>query len=71
MEFTETLEDGTEKKVINPMYLACEYHRYMTLGMNSLRSLTKMKSKKNISALIIGLGGGGLATHVHRLTSYV
>lgn len=64
----ENLPDGATKKVINPLYLACEHHRYMTLGVNAVKPLTKMKSKKNISCLIIGLGGGGLPTHIHHVT---
>lgn len=45
------------KKIIDPGFLACEHHIYMSLGVSSLTNI-----KEDREALVIGLGGGGLCT---------
>lgn len=55
------------EKVIEPTYLACQHHLYMTLGVHFIKALNGTKSKKNVSCAVIGLGGGGLCTFMHRL----
>lgn len=54
-------------KVIEPTYLACQHHLYMTVGVNYLKALGGTKSKKNTNCAVIGLGGGGLCTFMHRI----
>lgn len=47
---------GKRKLIVNPGVLSCEYHPYMSVGINSL-----MKNSNEIkNILVIGLGGGGL-----------
>ncbi|XP_012251378.2 eEF1A lysine and N-terminal methyltransferase homolog [Athalia rosae] len=49
---------GKSKKVIDPGYLACEHHIYMSVGISIVRNF-----KKELTEIaIIGLGGGGLCT---------
>lgn len=54
-------------KVIEPTYLACEHHLFMTVGVNFLKAMGGTKSKKNTNCAVIGLGGGGLCTFMHRI----
>lgn len=58
-----TLEKKAQKKVIEPTYLACQHHLFMTVGIKAAGT----KSKKNTNCAIIGLGGGGLCTFIHRV----
>lgn len=55
------------QKIIEPSYLACQHHLYMTVGVNFIKALSGTKSKKNSSVAVIGLGGGGLCTFIHRI----
>lgn len=62
---------GKDKKIISktidPTYLACQHHLFMSVGVNFLKSIATTKSKKNTNVAIIGLGGGGLCTFIHRI----
>lgn len=48
---------GKLKRIIDPGFLACEHHIYMSLGVSSLTNI-----KKEREVLVVGLGGGGLCT---------
>lgn len=51
------------KKVIEPTYLACQHHLYMTIGIN-----VAVKPKKRTSPVaVIGLGGGGLCSFIRHI----
>lgn len=52
------------QKVINPNYLACEHHRFMTLGVNSVAQQKSTKDDR-LDVAVIGLGGGGLCMFLH------
>lgn len=51
---------GKTKKVIDPGFLACQHHIYMSAGVNAV-----IDTKKEQEILIIGLGGGALCTFLH------
>lgn len=54
------------KKVIDPSYLACQHHLYMTVGVNLLLAGQTSRGALNklepVEVAVIGLGGGGLCT---------
>ncbi|KYM94841.1 PREDICTED: methyltransferase-like protein 13 [Cyphomyrmex costatus] len=52
---------GKTKKIVDPGFLACEHHIYMTTGVNAVIDI---KEQDNI--MIIGLGGGGLCMFLHQ-----
>ncbi|XP_015604537.1 methyltransferase-like protein 13 [Cephus cinctus] len=52
---------GKVKKVIDPGFLACEHHVYMSVGVNAVIDL-----EESNHIAIIGLGGGGLCTFLHQ-----
>lgn len=54
------------QKIIDPNYLACQHHIYMTLGVNTI-AYQSQKSKDDtiIDVAVIGLGGGGLCMFLH------
>lgn len=52
-----------KKFIIDPGYLACDHHIYMTVGVQLALQLINNKSA---TASIIGLGGGGLCTFLHK-----
>lgn len=55
-------------KTIEPSYLACEHHLYMSIGVNYIKIKAGSKKRtKNIETAVIGLGGGGLCTFIHKL----
>ncbi|XP_031632112.1 eEF1A lysine and N-terminal methyltransferase homolog [Contarinia nasturtii] len=61
---------GKNKKVekqLVPTFLCCQHHLYMSLGLHFIKSMNGTKSKKNTNCAIIGLGGGGLCTFIHRI----
>ncbi|XP_076093580.1 eEF1A lysine and N-terminal methyltransferase-like [Mytilus galloprovincialis] len=53
------------KLTIDPDYLACQHHISMIAGLGFIPDIHQMKDGK-LSALLIGLGGGGLATFLHQ-----
>lgn len=65
------LAKGKDKKVIektiDPTYLACQHHLFMSVGVNFLKAFSTTKQKKNTNVAIIGLGGGGLCTFIHKI----
>lgn len=65
---------GKDKKIItksiDPTYLACQHHLFMSVGVNFLKAIGATKSKKATNVAIIGLGGGGLCTFIHRILKY-
>lgn len=65
------LVKGKDKKIVSktiePTYLACQHHLFMTLGVDFIKALNGTKSKKNTTCAVIGLGGGGLCTFIHRI----
>lgn len=63
----KTKDKKSVKKVIEPMYLACQHHLFMTVGVNFVKAMAGTKSRKNTNCAIIGLGGGGLCTFIHRI----
>lgn len=67
----KTKDKKVVSKVIEPTYLACQHHLYMTVGVNFVKAMNGTKSKKNTSCAVIGLGGGGLCTFIHRILKYV
>lgn len=52
------------KKIIEPSYLACQHHLYMTVGINVA---LKPKKRTTGQVAIIGLGGGGLCTFIRQV----
>lgn len=59
------------KKVIDPTYLACQHHLYMTVGVNLLIAAaassgqrSSSSPKEPIEVAVIGLGGGGLCSFI-------
>ncbi|XP_046421551.1 eEF1A lysine and N-terminal methyltransferase homolog [Neodiprion fabricii] len=52
---------GKPKKVVDPGYLACEHHIYMSVGVSMI---AKNADQNDIA--IIGLGGGGLCTFLRQ-----
>lgn len=52
------------KKVIDPNYLACQHHLYMTVGVNSVAHRSKAITD-SVDIAVIGLGGGSLCTFIH------
>lgn len=56
-----TSKKRKKKYVVDPDFVACEHHIYMTLGLK-----TALKDKANAETVIIGLGGGGLCSFVQR-----
>lgn len=48
------------KKVIDPGFLACDYHLYMSIGVSAA-----VNFKEYDEIMIIGLGGGGLCTFLY------
>lgn len=61
---TTKTKKGT-KKVIDPTYLACQHHVYMTLGVNSLAYQDQKSKDDRLDVAVIGLGGGGLCMFLH------
>lgn len=53
------------QKVIDPHYLACQHHLFMTLGVNSIAYQTHKSKDDIIDVAVIGLGGGGLCMFLH------
>ncbi|CAK9813196.1 eEF1A lysine and N-terminal methyltransferase homolog [Anthophora plagiata] len=51
---------GKIKKIIDPGFLACDHHMYMSIGVSSAIS-----SKECDEIMIIGLGGGNLCTFLY------
>lgn len=51
------------KKVIDAGYLACQHHLYMTIGVHLA---AEKGSPDNQSVMVVGLGGGGLCTFIHK-----
>ena len=43
--------------MVDPGFLACEHHIYMSVGVSSMTN-----TKKDAEVLVVGLGGGGLCT---------
>ncbi|XP_055375770.1 eEF1A lysine and N-terminal methyltransferase homolog [Condylostylus longicornis] len=54
-----------EEKIINLDYLACEHHIYITIGINMATKFIQ-KRKVDDKILVVGLGGGGLCSFVHK-----
>ncbi|EAT46630.1 AAEL002186-PA [Aedes aegypti] len=52
------------KKVIDPGYLACQHHLYMTIGVHLAMGLESGEPDNNV--MVVGLGGGGLCTFIHQ-----
>lgn len=57
------------KNIIDPNYLACQHHLYMTLGVN-LMVQQKRKPPRKVEVAVIGLGGGGLCTFMRQCLRY-
>ncbi|KFB38679.1 AGAP008472-PA-like protein [Anopheles sinensis] len=60
------------QKVVDPGYLACQHHLFMTVGVQLATRLTQkttsppssLSSSAAASVAVIGLGGGGLCTFI-------
>ncbi|XP_055638617.1 eEF1A lysine and N-terminal methyltransferase homolog isoform X2 [Toxorhynchites rutilus septentrionalis] len=52
------------KKVVDPGYLACQHHLYMTTGVHLATELGPHDDNKSV--MVVGLGGGGLCTFIHK-----
>lgn len=62
--------DKSIRKVIEPTYLACQHHLYMTVGIDfALEKIGKKRTNNNVA--VIGLGGGGLCTFIHQIIRYI
>lgn len=55
----------TEKLTIDCGYLACQHHVSMVTGLGFVPNIQDLKEGE-LSLLLIGLGGGGLATFLHQ-----
>lgn len=51
---------GKMKKVVDPGFLACDHHIYMSIGTSAV-----INSKESDEIMIVGLGGGGLCTFLY------
>ncbi|XP_076390191.1 eEF1A lysine and N-terminal methyltransferase homolog isoform X2 [Megachile rotundata] len=51
---------GKMKKVIDPGFLACDHHLYMSIGVTAA-----IKPKESDEIMIVGLGGGSLCTFLY------
>ncbi|KAK9301521.1 hypothetical protein QLX08_006146 [Tetragonisca angustula] len=51
---------GKMKKVIDPGFLACNHHIYMSIGTSAV-----INSKESDEIMVVGLGGGGLCTFLY------
>ncbi|XP_076766144.1 eEF1A lysine and N-terminal methyltransferase homolog [Xylocopa sonorina] len=51
---------GKMKKIIDPGFLACEHHFYMSIGVSAA-----INPKECEEIMIVGLGGGGLCTFLY------
>ena len=51
---------GKMKKVINPDFLACDHHLYMSIGVSAVINPTESDE-----CMIVGLGGGSLCTFLY------
>lgn len=61
----ETKTKHGSQKIIDPNYLACQHHTYMTLGVNLIAYQSHKSKDEIIDVAVIGLGGGGLCTFIH------
>lgn len=59
IKYVPVEENGEVRNVIDITHLACEYHKYMTLGVSMVAT-----DHSPFNALVIGLGGGGLCTYI-------
>lgn len=57
------------KKVVDPTYLACQHHLYMTVAVSLMvvenRGAKSKTQNDAVDVAVIGLGGGGLCTYIH------
>ncbi|XP_043250417.1 eEF1A lysine and N-terminal methyltransferase homolog [Colletes gigas] len=51
---------GKMKKVIDPGFLACDHHLYMSIGVSAA-----INTKESDEIIIVGLGGGSLCTFLY------
>ncbi|XP_043510386.1 eEF1A lysine and N-terminal methyltransferase homolog [Frieseomelitta varia] len=51
---------GKMKKVVDPGFLACDHHIYMSIGTSAV-----INSKESDEIMVVGLGGGGLCTFLY------
>ncbi|XP_039447622.1 eEF1A lysine and N-terminal methyltransferase homolog [Culex pipiens pallens] len=54
----------TSSKVVDPGYLACQHHLYMTVGVHLATCLATGQAANPV--MVVGLGGGGLCTFIHQ-----
>uniref|UniRef100_A0A182M3C0 eEF1A lysine and N-terminal methyltransferase homolog n=1 Tax=Anopheles culicifacies TaxID=139723 RepID=A0A182M3C0_9DIPT len=55
----------TAQKVIDPGYLACQHHLFMTVGVQLAANMTNAPgTSNNCPVAVVGLGGGGLCTFI-------
>lgn len=57
-------KSGTQK-IVDPNYLACQHHSYMTLGVNLIANQSQKSKDHRLNVAVIGLGGGGLCMFLH------
>lgn len=56
---------GKLKMMVDPGYLACSHHIFMTVGVQlAIQNLQSQESPPRMA--VVGLGGGGLCTFLHR-----
>ncbi|XP_037038786.1 eEF1A lysine and N-terminal methyltransferase homolog [Bradysia coprophila] len=62
---TITKTKNGQRKIIDPNYLACQHHVYMTLGVNLIAYQNQKSKDHRMDVAVIGLGGGGLCMFLH------
>lgn len=50
---------------MDPGYLACQHHLFMTVGVQMALTAPKLPTEQK-DVLVVGLGGGGLCTFLHQ-----
>lgn len=53
---------GVQKEIVDLNHLVCKHHIYMSIAAN----VASKQNTKNASLVVIGLGGGGLCSFLHK-----
>ncbi|EDW02775.1 eEF1A lysine and N-terminal methyltransferase homolog [Drosophila grimshawi] len=62
---TVKIKAKKDRKKIDFGYLACQHHRFMSVGVQLAATMQSLKKDVYNDVLVIGLGGGGLCSFLH------